>query len=114
MSSSATREEPHPKRARPNDSDHGRLDRDLEHVVPQYTRGAIWLDDGNIVLVAGGVAFRVHQSILSQNSEVFRDIFTLPQPIDAEKYEGRPVVHLTDSASDLVHILTITFQLREV
>lgn len=51
-----------------------------------YKRGEVWLDDGNVVLVAGGTAFRVHQSILSRNSDIFRDMFTVPQPADAELF----------------------------
>lgn len=74
-----------------------------------YRRGEIWLDDGSVVLVAEGVAFRVHQSILSRNSEVFRDMFTVPQPSDVELSDGCPVVQLSDSERDLAYILKVLF-----
>ncbi|PCH43091.1 hypothetical protein WOLCODRAFT_164232 [Wolfiporia cocos MD-104 SS10] len=39
----------------------------------------LWLPDGNVVLVARGYAFKVHQSILSRHSEFFEMLFTVPQ-----------------------------------
>ena len=74
-----------------------------------YKRGDLWLDDGNVVLIAQNTAFRVHKSVLSRNSEVFRDMFTMPQPTDAETYEGCPVVHLQDSWKALGYILSALF-----
>lgn len=68
-------------------------------------RGEIWLDDGNIILIAQETAFRVHRSVLSRNSDVFRDILTVPQPADAEMLDGLPVVRLSDSKRDVVHLL---------
>ena len=52
----------------------------------------VWLPDGNIVVVAQGVAFRVHKSILSQHSEIFRDLFSLPDGGTNELMDGCPVV----------------------
>ncbi|TCD68730.1 hypothetical protein EIP91_010014, partial [Steccherinum ochraceum] len=80
-----------------------------ERMKTKYERGDLWLDDGNIVLVAEGTAFRVHQSILSRNSEVFRDMFTLPQPEGTETCHGCPVVHLQDSKKELLHVLLALF-----
>ncbi|KAH8101867.1 hypothetical protein BXZ70DRAFT_1017995 [Cristinia sonorae] len=55
------------------------------------SRGDIWFEDGNVVLVAqDGTGFRVHQSILAANSDIFRDMFTIPQPEDREMVEGCP------------------------
>ena len=77
--------------------------------APNYKRGSVWFDDGNIVLVAEGTAFRVYRGILARNSEVFRGMFTVPQPLDGEKWEGCDVVHFTDSAADWALILSILF-----
>ena len=75
-----------------------------------YPRGSIWLDDGNILVVSEqGTAFRVLRSILSRDSEVFRDMFMIPQPEDAEKLDGSPVVHLSDTTRDLEHMLSALF-----
>lgn len=40
----------------------------------------LWLDDGNVVLVVENTGFRVHRGILSKHSDVFRDMFSVPQP----------------------------------
>ncbi|TCD68724.1 hypothetical protein EIP91_010008 [Steccherinum ochraceum] len=77
--------------------------------VSIYQRGNHWFEDGNVVLVTENTAFRVYQGILSKNSDVFRDMFTIPQPADAEKMEGCPVVHLTDTKADFGRLLTILF-----
>ncbi|TCD67813.1 hypothetical protein EIP91_011941 [Steccherinum ochraceum] len=75
-----------------------------------YTRGDLWYKDGNIILIAeDGVGFRVYRGILSQWSEIFRDMFTVPQPVDVEKWEGCAVVHLSDSSRSLARVLRILF-----
>ncbi|KAF8558580.1 hypothetical protein OG21DRAFT_1455124 [Imleria badia] len=62
-----------------------------------------WKEDGNIVLAAEGKYFRVHRSILSTYSEVFRDMFDCPHPNEVEKelVDLCPVVHLHDAATDV-------------
>ncbi|PCH43096.1 hypothetical protein WOLCODRAFT_74112 [Wolfiporia cocos MD-104 SS10] len=64
-----------------------------------------WLDDGNVILLVGRSAFRVHKSMLARYSEIFTDMFATPQPPDAEQLYGCPVVHLADDEADLRHIL---------
>jgi BTB/POZ domain len=56
----------------------------------------VWYDDGNIVLQAGGEQFRVHKSILSKYSTVFRDMFKVPQPLPTPKdtLDGCPIIKL--------------------
>ena len=50
-----------------------------EDVLDPQKDGEVWLSDGNIVVIARGeVAFRIHKSILSLRSEVFRGLFSLP------------------------------------
>ncbi|KAL0947784.1 hypothetical protein HGRIS_013858 [Hohenbuehelia grisea] len=77
----------------------------------------VYYEDGNIVLAVkseeedddGSMVqmttyFRVHQSILAQHSQVFRDMFAVPQPTAADQddaYDGLPVVHLHDTPEDL-------------
>lgn len=66
----------------------------------------LWFEDGNVMIIAEDTAFRLHRGILSRHSEVFRDMFSIPQPQgDAEIMEGVPVVHLPDSLHDLAHFL---------
>ncbi|KZP19036.1 hypothetical protein FIBSPDRAFT_828608 [Athelia psychrophila] len=81
-----------------------------DHIDP--VRSDIWYDDGNIVLQAQNVQFKVHKSILAHSSSVFRDMFSVPQPPsqDTHLVEGCPVVHLSDSAEDVSYILQALFQ----
>ncbi|PPQ81690.1 hypothetical protein CVT24_003122 [Panaeolus cyanescens] len=73
-----------------------------------FQRGALWFDDGSVVIQAGQTRFRVHRSMLSRCSTVFKDMFSLAQPGDAgseESVEGCPVVCLHDSAKDVEYLL---------
>lgn len=65
----------------------------------------IWFDDGNVILSAEGVAFKVHRGQLERHSEIFRDLFSLPQPADQPTFQGLPIVQLYDSPSDITFLL---------
>ncbi|PIL33272.1 hypothetical protein GSI_04722 [Ganoderma sinense ZZ0214-1] len=70
----------------------------------------VWLSDGSIVVVAAdNVAFRVHKSTLSLRSEIFRDLFSLPNADEAtaETMDGCPVVRVSDTSSDIRHLLLV-------
>jgi len=74
--------------------------------VDSWTRSTdIYFDDGNIILVAGNIAFRVHRGQLARHSEVFRDLLLLPQPAGAEVFDESPVVRLTDTSDDVLMLL---------
>ncbi|KLO13576.1 hypothetical protein SCHPADRAFT_355239 [Schizopora paradoxa] len=73
-----------------------------------------WISDGNVVLSANDangsqtVLFRVHKSLLSDESEVFESMFSIPVgegDTHFEKYEGLPLVRLQDSAEDVESLL---------
>lgn len=70
-------------------------------------RSDLWFEDGNIVLEAERTQFKVHRGLLSRNSSVFRDMFTVPQPstTEEEMVEGCAVVQLSDSAADVTYVL---------
>ena len=70
----------------------------------------VWLSDGSIVIAAADdVAFRVHKSILSRRSEVYNDLFSLPNAdaAMAETMDGCPVVRVSDSSVDIRHLLLV-------
>ncbi|TBU29249.1 hypothetical protein BD311DRAFT_720749 [Dichomitus squalens] len=68
----------------------------------------VWLSDGSVVIIAEHVAFRVHKSTLALRSEVFRNIFSLPDAAPAaETFEGCPVVHVSDSHEDIRHLFLV-------
>ena len=76
-----------------------------------------WYDDGSIVLSTASVAFKVYQGPLVQQSAVFRDMLSLPQPPSSPEASGHydcPVINLSDSPSDLRHILRIIMPNKEL
>ncbi|TCD61648.1 hypothetical protein EIP91_008136 [Steccherinum ochraceum] len=73
-------------------------------------RRRLWYRDGNVIIVAEGVGFRVYRGILSKQSSVFKDIFRLPQGSSTagqETYKGKPVIRVTDSSQDMQELLSI-------
>ena len=86
------------------DSDQG------ESVGAPVTRSDIWLDDGSVVIQAGFTQFRVHRTMLSRHSTIFKDMFSVAQPGDLDpSIEGCPLVHLSDSPEDIRHILSALY-----
>ncbi|KAH8081311.1 hypothetical protein BXZ70DRAFT_959759 [Cristinia sonorae] len=72
---------------------------------PTLVRTDVWFSDGNVVLIAGSAAFRVHKGQLERHSEIFQDLFSVPQPEGQLLFEGCPWVELHDSPSDILHLL---------
>ena len=65
-----------------------------------------WLYDGSIVLAVESTLFRVHQTILASHSEVFADLFTIPQPEGEDMIDGCHIVRLFgDSEQDFADLL---------
>jgi len=80
-----------------------------------------WLYDGSIVLSVQNTLFRVHQTILAKHSEVFADLFTVPQPPfsisgedDDAVMEGCHVVEMHDFAADFTDLLHAIYHPRYV
>lgn len=63
----------------------------------------LWLEDGNIILQCAEGAFRVHRSLLAAQSEVFRDMFTLPSPVADDTI---PTVQLSDDTEQMYKFLS--------
>ncbi|KAL1712089.1 hypothetical protein EV715DRAFT_268134 [Schizophyllum commune] len=59
-----------------------------------------WFEDGSVVLCVGStpgaMLFRVHKTILANNSEIFKDMFSIPQPPGQEHIDDCPVIRLPD------------------
>ena len=66
-----------------------------------------WFDDGNIILVAQDVAFRIYRCLLAAQSTVFADMFASASPSSDECMDGCPVVHVSDPSEDLAHLLRV-------
>ena len=91
-----------------------------------------WLKDGYIIISASSkdrplalILFKIHESILSMHSQVFRDMFELADDSEngssslseskqvsptQEKYDGLPVVEVQDTAEDWVTILQTMYK----
>ncbi|OCH85118.1 hypothetical protein OBBRIDRAFT_839210 [Obba rivulosa] len=69
------------------------------------TRSDFWFADGNVVIIVGHAAFKVHRGQLERHSDVFKDLFSLPQPEDQEMVEDCQCVELYDSPSDMLYLL---------
>lgn len=79
-------------------------------IVANLTRcETIWFEDGNVVLVAGDTAFKVHRSMLARNSGVFQDLFTVPQPECADHMDGCPVVQMSDRSDEMAILLDLFY-----
>ncbi|KAH8823708.1 hypothetical protein DL96DRAFT_1615296 [Flagelloscypha sp. PMI_526] len=73
----------------------------------------LWFSDGGIILQAGQSLFRVYQGILSAQSTVFRDMFSLAQPgndtIPGNTYDGCPLIVLQDAEDETEPFLKAVF-----
>src|SRR6266852_4823619 len=69
----------------------------------------LWLEDGNLILVAGNALYKVYRGVLSRHSSVFRDMLAYPQPADSELIDGYPVVRLPDAEVEVTPFLEALF-----
>ncbi len=70
----------------------------------------IWFEDGNVIVIAQHTAFRFHKGVLSRHSQVFRDLFLVPQPSTSEAsasdvFDGCPAVRVSDTSYDFRELL---------
>ncbi len=72
----------------------------------------LWFEDGNIVVVAQRTAFRFHRGALSRHSQIFRHLFTVPQPTPSdavESIDGCTAIHVSDTPSDFKYLLCAVY-----
>ncbi|KAI0080992.1 hypothetical protein K474DRAFT_53515 [Panus rudis PR-1116 ss-1] len=75
----------------------------------------LWFQDGTIIIVAGETKFRLHPGVLSRHSEVFKDMFNVPQPPEAqadptmEYIDNCPAVRVSESAEDMALLLSAMY-----
>ncbi|KAJ7734578.1 hypothetical protein DFH07DRAFT_1065248 [Mycena maculata] len=85
-----------------------RMDLDpAETLTP--TRSKIWMPYGDIILQAESTQFRVNRDVLAQQSSVFKDMFSIPQPPNELTVEGCPIVHMLDTAKDWELLLGVLY-----
>ncbi|PIL26653.1 hypothetical protein GSI_11278 [Ganoderma sinense ZZ0214-1] len=80
-------------------------------VTDEVQRDAdMWFEDGNVIVIAQNIAFRFHKGVLSHHSQVFRDLFLVPQPSSSDAspidtLDGCPVVRVSDTSYDFKELL---------
>ena len=74
--------------------------------TPPIRHPDMYFSDGNIVLVAGDVYFRVHQGLLCRHSAPLREAVSAMEE-QTERYliEGQMALVLDDQPKDLCHFL---------
>ncbi|KLO10992.1 hypothetical protein SCHPADRAFT_831748 [Schizopora paradoxa] len=79
----------------------------------------LWYEDGNVVLKTDEHLYRVHKSVLSRHSTVFKDMFDVAEDGEGETkdaaesksvmYEGLPLVALDDGDEDVFNFLSTLY-----
>lgn len=73
---------------------------------------SLWYEDGNIVLQSEFVLFKVHRSVLSRQSDFFKNMFALPNGAESGESEGseaRPLLLPQVSSSGLANLLMMLY-----
>lgn len=79
-------------------------------LIPGHlVRSDFWFRDGNIVIIAGSAAFKVHRGQLERHSEIFSDLFSIPQPKEQDLIDGCSYVELQDCPSDVFYFLSALY-----
>lgn len=81
----------------------------LPEKTPKLIRSDFWFHDGNIVIIAECAAFKVHRGQLERHSEIFSDLFSVPQPNDQDLVDGCSYVELQDCPADVFHFLSALY-----
>jgi|SRR6267142_2128821 len=90
----------------------GREARSQDHnyhpVVPSLS-GSLDVSGADLVIQSSDfVQFHVHKSILASASQIFKDMFSLPQPAD-EIVNGLPVLHMFEDAELVLALVTMLY-----
>lgn len=83
--------------------------------VSNIKRSLPWFDDGNVILQVEMFQFKVYSGMLSAKSEVFRDMFSIPQPAGGDDMvDGCHIVHLSDDPEDVRYVLEALYNGRYI
>lgn len=89
----------------------------LIHGKPYNRHEQHWYEEGNVGVLVGNTAFRLHRSILSRRSSVMSDLLRIPQPVvsipentnSEDSIIGIPFVELNDRVDDFAHVLDFIY-----
>jgi BTB/POZ domain len=70
---------------------------------------SIYVNEADLIIQSSDfVEFRIHKSMLAFSSQVFRDMFSLPQPSN-EIVDGLPVLRLSEDAELVRALITVLY-----
>jgi hypothetical protein len=73
------------------------------------------VSDANLIIRSSDfVDFRVHKSVLAMTSPFFKDLLSLPQPLDSETINGLPVVQMSESSELLNSLISLIYPIPTV
>ena len=105
-------EEPSRKRTRIDEDDAHPLTA-LDKVQAATRDSEYWFEDGNLILLAQGVSFRIYKGLLAEHSSFFHSMFQVAQatPAMEELVDGCPFLELYDSPNDLRELFRLIYPL---
>lgn len=89
---------------------HGQTPADPDADVCEQTSRDWWFQNGDVVLAAGSMMFKVHSTVLAAGSGVFADLFALGRPeINVDEEEAgngdAPTIPVHDDPNDWLEVL---------
>jgi hypothetical protein len=87
---------------------HGQTPADTDEACEQQPPSRDWwFQDGDVVLAAGPMVFKLHSTVLAAGSGVFADLFALGRPEANEEATnvGAPTIPVHDDANDWLEVL---------
>lgn len=95
---------------------------DGQYEFEEQRHPSLYMNEGDLVVSAKSATdsnvvqlFRVSKSILSDHSLVFKDIFSIGRNSKNEEFDGVPMVHMKEDASeDLAGLLEAIYNLMYV
>lgn len=71
----------------------------------------LWWRDGNVIVAADGMSFKLHASILERHSSVFRELLDSAQPREnsPETFERCTVLRVEDKGALLAELLQVLY-----
>ena len=96
-----------------------RTDRRKENTLPlvlvgegteeHFQHDDLWFEDGNVIIVAENVWYKLHRGILAKHSGVFRDMFQVADSSAGDSVQGCPTVSVTDDAQHMTLFLLLLY-----
>ena len=83
---------------------------------PPQRSDEIWFDDGNVVVQAEQMVFKVYKGILCRESTLFEGMLALPIPFgdQSDYFDNCPLIKMSDRAEEIALFLSVMFNYEYV